>query len=327
MAQKNQNQSFNVLNDTIDSYRIRQSVYYEPQGNEVVLVLTAYANNIPFVLKGPTGSGKSTLVEHCVYLLGVGFNEFEAHYKKKLSKNKDPISNKTVFEKIVDKCTAEQVQFRTFGFPLITINGHEDLDADTLKGRHYLMDEEVVWLNGPAYLAAKQGAFLYFDEPAEARPDTLVVLHELTDHRHQLTIERLGLTQKVAPSFGFGMSYNDRYQDPRKEFKPSTAQRFIHVPLAYPKEEDLEIKIVMTKTGLDQKTIRSLVSIARGTRTIAEKRELKEGASTREIIYAAQLINDGISPKEAALVTLCHPLTRQATTQNAIEDLIKNHFK
>jgi len=320
-------ESFKVLNDNIDSYRISQSVYYQPQANEVVLILTAYANNIPFVLKGPTGSGKSTLVEHCVYLLGTGFEQLETQYKKALTKAKDPKSRKTVFEKIMDKCNKERAVFKREGFPLITINGHEDLDADTLKGRHYLLNDEVVWLNGPAFLAAKYGAFLYFDEPAEARPDTLVVLHELTDHRQQLTLERLGLTQKAASSFGFGMSYNDRYQDPKKEFKPSTAQRFIHVPLAYPKDEALEIKIVTDKTGLDPKIAKSLVSIARGTRTLAEKRELKEGASTREIIYAAQLINDGISPKEAAQVTLCHPLTRQATTQNAIEDLIKNHFK
>lgn len=76
--------------------------------------------------------------------------------------------------------------------PLITVACHEDLTAADLVGRYILKGNETVWQDGPLTQAVKQGAICYLDEVVEARSDTVVVLHPLTDHRRELNIERLG---------------------------------------------------------------------------------------------------------------------------------------
>lgn len=301
------------LNPGIERYKVIKPIYYREQTNEVLTSLRAYAADIPLVYKGPTGSGKSTLAEHLCFLLGVGWEELKQKYGERLTTAS------------ISKLETKSKQFRD-GFPLVTVGGNEDLDADTLKGMLCPVGDQVYWLNGIAKLAAQYGGIFYFDEPAEARPDTLVVVHSLSDHRRILPVEKLGEIYSAHPSFGFVMSYNEKYQDPRKRFKPSTSQRFVHIPIGYPKA-DVEMEIVRTHTPIDEDIARKLIRIAEGTRKMADQKELKEGASPREVINAAKLIGEGASPLEAAYIALATPITDEPEKLKAIEDLIKNQFK
>lgn len=53
----------------LDEYLIRDQPYYAPQSNEIPLFEAAYTNNIPVLLKGPTGCGKSRFMEHMAWRL------------------------------------------------------------------------------------------------------------------------------------------------------------------------------------------------------------------------------------------------------------------
>ncbi len=308
------------LNPNVDEFKVIEPVYYQQQHREVENSLRAYASNVPVIFKGPTGSGKTTLMMHLCYLLGTGFDELKELYGKKLQK-KVFVKDKTVLQLIEHKTES----FRD-GFPLITAGGQEDLDATLLKGSPFPLGDKSYWLNGPARLATKYGGIFYFDEPTEARPDTRVAIHSLSDDRRTLLIEALGSVQNAHSSFGFFQSYNDQYQDPRKKFKPSTSQRFAHFRIEYP-EEAVELEIVKTKTGLDETTIKQLLSIAADTRRMAASRKLKEGASPRTVIKAATLIGAGMNEYEAAMSCLAEPLTDDLEILKGLEETVTKIFR
>ncbi len=309
------------LNPGVDTFKVFKDVYYREQVHEVMTSLRAYALDLALVYRGPTGSGKSTLTEHLAYLLGTGFPELQKKYGKELQHHKIPGTDQTLLSKIEEK-TAD---FRD-GFPLVSILGHEDLDADSLKGRPYAVGDDALWLNGTAKLAVQYGGLFYFDEPAEARPDSHTAIHSLSDYRRSLFVEGLGAIFRAVPSFGFIMSYNDRYQDARKRFKPSTSQRFVHIPIGYP-VPDVEMEIVKKKTGLASDIIKQLITIAEGTRNMARLKHFTEGASPRLVINAALLIGAGEPPVSACRSCLAYPLTDEPAHLRAIELLIANQFK
>ncbi len=312
------------LNPGIEQFRITHDVGYTPQGREVVTFLRAYANGFGVILKGPTGSGKSTLVEHVAYLLGVGHDELEELYKKDLSGGK--AGTVSPWERIEER-VSEISEARGGGFPLLTVLGHEDLDADSLKGRPYVIGDVFYWLSGQATLAAEYGGLFYFDEPAEARRDTLTVTHSLSDHRRELMVEGLARRIDAHPGFGFAMSYNEKYQDRRKRFKPSTKQRFVHLPLGYSSDAAWEQKLVMDKGKVPSGIAKSLVKVAVETRTMAAARKIDEGASPRALLMAAQMIASGEKPYDAAMLCIAHALTEEPAELSAIEQLITNQFK
>ena len=78
------------------------------------------------------------------------------------------------------------------GRPLITVACHEDLTASDLVGRYLLKGQDTVWVDGPLTLGVKHGAIVYLDEIVEARKDTTVIIHPLTDDRRVLPIEKKG---------------------------------------------------------------------------------------------------------------------------------------
>ena len=49
---------------------------------------------------------------------------------------------------------------------------------------------------------------------------------------------------------------------------------------------------------------------------------LEEGVSTRLLIYAAQLISNGIAPIRAAEVAMCSPITDDRDLQRSIREII-----
>ena len=316
-------QTLPELNASVDEFKVTERVYYRQQYREVENSLRAYACDVPVIFKGPTGSGKTTLMLHLCYLLGTGFDELRTLYGKKLQKKVPHKDNQ-------EKTVLELLEYKTHGFrggfPLITAGGQEDLDATQLKGSPFPVGDKTYWLNGPARLATKYGGIFYFDEPTEARPDTRVAIHSLSDDRRTLLIEALGSTQNAHLSFGFFQSYNDQYQDPRKRFKPSTSQRFAHFRIGYP-DEAVELEIVKTKTNLEESTIKHLLSIAANTRNMAANRKLKEGASPRAVIKAATLIGAGMNEYEAVMSCLAEPLTDDLEILKGLEETVTKIFR
>ncbi len=208
--------------------------------------------------------------------------------------------------------------------PLITVACHEDLFASDLIGRYLLKDDETVWVDGPLTRAVRMGAICYLDEIVEARKDTTVVIHPLTDDRRTLSIDKKGEVIRAHPDFLMVISYNPGYQSVLKDLKQSTRQRFVALCFDYP-EAVAESKIVATEGGISMDTARRLVTLAGKIRNIREH-GLTEGASTRLLIYAAHLMKNGIGFIDACTAALCQPLTDDDRLQETLSDLIEDLY-
>ncbi len=204
--------------------------------------------------------------------------------------------------------------------PLITVACHEDLSATDLVGRFLLEGEETVWHDGPLTAAVRAGAICYLDEVVEARKDTVVIIHPLTDDRRRLPIEKRGTILDAPPEFMLVVSYNPGYQSVLKDLKQSTRQRFVALEFEYPPPE-LEAEIVAREGGIDLSMARDLVTIGQKVRNL-RGHGLEEGVSTRLLIYAAQLIARGIAPTLAAETALATPITDDRELQRSICEVI-----
>jgi len=208
--------------------------------------------------------------------------------------------------------------------PLITVACHEDLFASDLIGRYLLKKDETVWVDGPLTSAVCMGAICYLDEIVEARKDTTVVIHPLTDNRRILSIDKKGEVIRAHKNFMMVISYNPGYQSVLKDLKQSTRQRFISLEFNYP-EAEKEAQIVSHEGKIDMETALRLVTLAGKIRNIREH-GLTEGASTRLLIYAAQLITRGIQIHKACKTAICLPLTDDERLQETLNDLIEDIF-
>ncbi|MGD9973131.1 MAG: CbbQ/NirQ/NorQ/GpvN family protein [Desulfatirhabdiaceae bacterium] len=206
------------------------------------------------------------------------------------------------------------------GLPLITVSCHEDLFASDLLGRYLLLNDQTIWVDGPLTRAVRMGAVCYLDEIVEARKDTTVVIHPLTDSRRTLFIDKIGESIEAHPNFIMVISYNPGYQSILKDLKQSTRQRFVSLSFDYPGLE-AETEIVSHEGGVDTETALRLVTLAGKIRQIREH-GLTEGASTRLLIYAAQLICRGVSLAQACRTAICLPLTDDLRLLETLNDLI-----
>ena len=206
------------------------------------------------------------------------------------------------------------------GRPLITVACHEDLSSTDLVGRFLLEGEETVWHDGPLTSAVRAGAICYLDEVVEARKDTVVIIHPLTDDRRRLPIEKRGTVLDAPPEFMLVVSYNPGYQSILKDLKQSTRQRFVAMEFDYPPAES-EAAIVAKEGGIDLEIATDLVKIGQKVRNL-RGHGLEEGVSTRLLIYAAQMIAKGISPIDAADVAICSPITDDRELQRSIREIV-----
>jgi nitric oxide reductase NorQ protein len=248
--------------------------YYKPVAKEIEVFEHSYNQKLPFLLKGPTGTGKSRFIE------------FMAH---KLHKE------------------------------LITVSCHEETSSTDLIGRYIIKGAETVWLDGPLTNAVKTGAILYLDEIAEARPDVIVAIHSLTDHRRELFIDKLGETVKAHQDFMLVASFNPGYQKGFKELKPSTRQRFVAVSFDYPNAKE-EIEILLNETKIQATVAKKLVNIANKIRNLTEL-GLTETVSTRLLVDAAKLIKSGLPKRVSVHVAIIEPLTDDLEVISALKDL------
>src|SRR3569832_239856 len=204
--------------------------------------------------------------------------------------------------------------------PLITVACHEDLSSTDLVGRFLLEGNETVGHDGPLTAAVRGGAICYLDEVVEARKDTVVIIHPLTDDRRRLPIEKRGTILDAPDDFMLVVSYNPGYQSILKDLKQSTRQRFVAMEFDYP-DADAETTIVAKEGGVDESTASDLVKIGQKVRNL-RGHGLEEGVSTRLLIYAAQMIAKGISPVEAADVAICSPITDDRELQRSIREIV-----
>ncbi|MFT3857634.1 MAG: CbbQ/NirQ/NorQ/GpvN family protein [Aquabacterium sp.] len=205
------------------------------------------------------------------------------------------------------------------GRPLITVACHDDLSASDLIGRYLIHHDSTVWHDGPLTRAVRHGAICYLDEVVEARQDTVVVLHALTDHRRELSIDRTGESLKAPPEFVLVISYNPGYQRMLKDLKPSTRQRFVTLGFDFPPAE-IEARIVAQEAGLPQADAMALVMLAGRLRALQD-RGLDEVPSTRLLVATARLAARGIALREACEVALLAPLSDDPTLRAAMRDL------
>ncbi|HWQ42257.1 MAG TPA: CbbQ/NirQ/NorQ/GpvN family protein [Desulfosporosinus sp.] len=203
--------------------------------------------------------------------------------------------------------------------PLITIACHEDLTTSDLVGRYLLKGGETVWQDGPLTIAVKKGAICYLDEVVEARKDTTVVIHPLTDDRRVLPIDKKGEILVAPSTFMLVVSYNPGYQTFLKDLKQSTKQRFIAMDFNYP-EAELEKQILSKEVGVNGETAALLVELAHKVRNL-KNRGLEEGVSTRLLIYAAQLINGGVDFLEAVEAAIIKPITDDEAMQVSLKEI------
>ncbi|MCF6167163.1 CbbQ/NirQ/NorQ/GpvN family protein [Lutibacter sp.] len=252
----------------------KNTPYYRAIGKEIDVFEHSYKNKIPFLLKGPTGTGKSRFIEFMAY---------------KLDKK------------------------------LITISCHEETSSTDLIGRYIIKGAETIWLDGPLTTAIKEGAIIYLDEIAEARPDVIVAIHSLTDHRRELFIDKLGITVKAHHDFMLVASFNPGYQKGFKELKPSTRQRFIATSFDYP-EAKIEAEILINETKIEIEIAKKLVNIATKIRNLTEL-GLTETVSTRLLVDAAKLIHSGLPKRLSVEVAIVEPLTDDIEVVEALKDL------
>ncbi|HEX5480020.1 MAG TPA: CbbQ/NirQ/NorQ/GpvN family protein [Dehalococcoidia bacterium] len=284
----------------IEEYHPHVEPYYVPTGDEIELFEAAFESKIPVLLKGPTGCGKTRFVEYMAWRLG------------------RPL---TIIKGGKDDAKAE----RTEALPLVTVACHEDLTASDLVGRYLLEGDETRWIDGPLTRAVKAGAICYLDEVVEARKDTTVLIHPLTDHRRVLPIEKRGQIVEAREGFLLVISYNPGYQSALKDLKHSTRQRFISLEFTHPRKE-LEAKIIAHESGVNEETASDLAKLGEKVRNLREH-GLSEGVSTRLLVYTGKLIQKGIPPRRACQVGVVWALTDDQDVQRSIEEVASSIFE
>ena len=282
-----------------EEYMIKEEPFYMPVGDEVELFEVAYSQQLPVLLKGPTGTGKTRFIEYMCYRLGRPLTKIT---KGRESKNGGSSS-----------------------IPLMTIACHEDLTASDLVGRYLLEGDETKWMDGPLARAVKVGAICYLDEVVEARKDTTVLIHPLTDHRRILPIDKRGEVIEASKGFLLVLSYNPGYQSALKYLKHSTRQRFMALEFSHP-PPDLEAKIVEHESGASKEVSMGLAKLGEKVRNLKEH-GLQEGVGTRLLIYAGKLINSGIAPRRACQVSVTWALTDDAQLQRSVDEVIHSIFE
>ncbi len=286
----------------IEEFLVRDEPYYVPLGDELELFTAAYHQHIPVLLKGPTGCGKTRFVEYMAWKLG------------------RPLSVVKEGGKSDDELKDGEVRV-----PLVTIACHEDLTASDLVGRYLLDANGTRWIDGPMTRAVKAGAILYLDEVVEARKDTTVLIHPLTDHRRILPVEKTGSIIEADDRFLLCVSYNPGYQSALKDLKHSTRQRFISIEFYYP-PADIESVIVQRESGCTKEHADSLAKLGQKIRNL-EEHGLQEGASTRLLIYAGRLMSEGITPRRAAQVAIVWTLSDDPELQRSLEEVTSSIFE
>ncbi|AWI55553.1 AAA family ATPase (plasmid) [Aquabacterium olei] len=210
------------------------------------------------------------------------------------------------------------------GRPLITVSCHDDLTASDLIGRFHIRHDGTQWQDGPLTRAVREGAICYLDEVVEARQDTVVLVHPLTDYRRVLPVDKTGELIEAAPGFQLVVSYNPGYQRMLKDLKPSTRQRFVALDFSFPSPEQ-EARVVAHESGIDAGMAHGLVALG-GRLRMLQDQGLAEVPSTRLLVHAGRLMAGGIEARQACHTAIVAPLSDDPTLVSAMRDLVDATF-
>ncbi len=210
------------------------------------------------------------------------------------------------------------------GLEMHTVSCHDDLSASDLVGRHLVDATGTYWMDGPLTRAVRHGGICYLDEVVEARKDTTVVLHSLSDNRRILPIDRTGEILEAPPEFMLVVSYNPGYQHLLKGLKPSTRQRFVSLAFGFP-DATREIEIVVMEASVDYAIAKHLVRLANALRSTADH-DLEEAPGTRLIVDAAKLIAAGCDPQVACRAAIIECLSDDPEITRALMVVVKAIF-
>jgi nitric oxide reductase NorQ protein len=295
----------------IEEYRPETQPFYVGVSDEEQLFRAAFEQKLPVLLKGPTGCGKTRFVEYMAYQLGRPITTISE--QPSVSSGNGAGAAGAIGDE------------KREGLSVITVACHEDLTASDLVGRYLLEGESTRWMDGPLTRAVKRGAICYLDEVVEARKDTTVLIHPLTDYRRLLPIEKLGSIIEAEDGFLLVISYNPGYQSALKDLKHSTRQRFIAIDFTYPPRE-VEANIIQHESGIDAHIATELAKLGEKVRNLRDH-GLSEGVSTRLLIYAGKLMVKGIPPRRACQVGIVWALTDDAEVQRSIEEVVSSIFE
>jgi len=290
----------------IEEYRAVEEPFYVPINDEVELFEAAFEQQIPVLLKGPTGCGKTRFIEYMAWKL------------------RRPLTIVRDVRKPRGKASGGGPD-EALGLPLVTVACHEDLTASDLVGRYLLEGDSTRWIDGPLTRAVKAGAICYLDEVVEARKDTTVLIHPLTDHRRILPIEKRGQILEARDGFTLVISYNPGYQSALKDLKHSTRQRFIAIEFGYPPRE-VEARIIAHESGVSEAVALQLARLGEKVRHLKEH-GLGEGVSTRLLIYAGKLVEKRIPARRACQVAVVWALSDDPEVQRSIEEVVSSIFE
>ncbi len=281
-----------MLDQVTQSSKLLTAPFYLPVADEIDVFKAAYEQRLPVLLKGPTGCGKPRFVEHVVHAIYRG-------------------------EEAPDTRKALE-------YPLRTVACHEDLSATDLVGRFLLQGDETVWQDGPLLAAVQEGGICYLDEIVEARKDSTVLIHSLTDHRRILPVEKKGEILDAHPDFLLVISYNPGYQNLLKDLKTSTRQRFVAIEFDYPCLED-EAAIIAHESGVSEELAEQLAHLGQKIRQLSDH-GFDEGVSTRLLIYAGQMMAGGLAPRRACDVGVTLAVSDDPDVQAALRQVVEAIF-
>jgi len=286
----------------VEEYKPHVEPYYLPINNEVEMFTAAFQERIPVLLKGPTGCGKTRFVEYMAWRMG---KPIDVTHREGAAPNLEGDFDRAL--------------------PIVTVACHEDLTASDLVGRYLLEGETTRWIDGPLTRAVKAGAICYLDEVVEARKDTTVLIHPLTDYRRLLPIEKRAQVLEAAEGFLLVISYNPGYQSALKDLKHSTRQRFISIEFDYPPRA-MEAEIIAHEADVSDRVANDLAKLGEKVRNLREH-GLSEGVSTRLLAYAGKLIRQGISPRAACQSAVVWSLTDDVEVQRTLEEVVSSIFE
>ena len=284
----------------VEEYTVAEEPFYAPLSDEIDIFTAAYQQRLPILLKGPTGVGKTRFVEYMAWKLSQPLSVVQDGTKAPASNNGEN------------------------AIPLVTVACHEDMTASDLIGRYLLDADGTRWVDGPLTRAVKVGGICYLDEIVEARKDTTVIIHPLTDHRRMLTIDKLGQVVEAADGFLMVVSYNPGYQNALKDLKHSTRQRFVALEFDFPPPE-VEMEIIKHEADVDSEIAEQLAKLGDKIRNLRDH-GLAEGSSTRVLIYAARLIKQGVAPRRACQVAVTWGITDDPQMQRSVDEVVTTIF-
>lgn len=225
------------------------------------------------LLIGPTGSGKTELVTHIARAM------------------EKPLCYQ-------DMGTIQDAQSALLGVHRLNKEGHSDFDYAPFVG--HVQREGIVLL----------------DELNRAPLSAANILFPCLDKRRYLPVDIAGgdalrsipVNEKCVffATANLGAEYSGTTQIDR-----ALLDRFFPIELTYP-SENAETKILMIRTGVDEKTAKAIVKVSKTIRDQFKEQELSNVVSVRHTLLAANLIKDGFDTV-GALMKVIMPLFDDAS--------------